>query len=743
VNRLFLLALLLGPLVRPNLAPAASADSDADSLPGLAEIIVSAEKRQVDLESAPVAITVVTSADLDRSNISQLADLGGSVPGLTIARSSGFERIVTIRGIGSETPENAYTTQPGVSFHIDGVYIGNTISLDESLFDVDHIEISRGPQATVFGQTSTGGTINLISRQPQLGRYDAYVDVSGGNYDLWRVRGMLNLPLGDTLAIRASVQAYGHEGYANDVDIPGFRLDAANDRSGKLALLWQPNEQFGATLTTQTYYANHAGDEQKNLLDPNPDPRTVSQDYPGYFELSNQLYYLNLKWELPWAEAKSTTSWQTLSNHLQQDGTRSSVALLGFYDHVSPWDTWMRDLTQELSLASRPGGFWDWTAGAFYLAQINHQFVDEVGGNPTAFDPLYENDGHIDRHSYALYGQATAHLAADWRFTLGGRYNHDEYGGPSSTRAAGAAIPSTVDDRYAKGVPTAKAELQHDFDPGLMNYLSFTRAYKPGGINDNPTAVLVPHVFQNESINAFELGSKYRSPDSALVLNGAAYYYDYQNMQYIADDPVPFQYGIDNIPTAHIFGVELESAYVALDNRLRLDGNLSWSHGRLVGDFHTLDAKAASQLIAAIPACQFGGAFYNPQCWSQMIADAPDTNGNEVPKLPQWQGTLRASYTLNLGAERLMTQLEYMYRGGFQYRIFNDGALDSVPSYDQWNLYLQLTPPGGHWNFSLGVSNLFNVDGINSRYTDPYGTGQTSDEFIPPRQLIGTVAYQF
>jgi len=90
-----------------------------------------------------------------------------------------------------------------------------------------------------------------------------------------------------------------------------------------------------------------------------------------------------------------------------------------------------------------------------------------------------------------------------------------------------------------------------------------------------------------------------------------------------------------------------------------------------------------------------------------------------------------------------MAQLEYMYRGSFQYRIFNDGALDSVPSYDQWNLYLQLTPPGGHWNFSAGVSNLFNVDGINSRYTDPYGTGQTSDEFIPPRQLIGTVAYQF
>ena len=90
-----------------------------------------------------------------------------------------------------------------------------------------------------------------------------------------------------------------------------------------------------------------------------------------------------------------------------------------------------------------PGGFWDWTVGAFYLAQINHQFVHEVGGNPIAFDPLYENDGHIDRHSYAMYAQTTLHLAAAWRFTLGARYSHDEYGGPSSTRAAGATVPTT------------------------------------------------------------------------------------------------------------------------------------------------------------------------------------------------------------------------------------------------------------------------------------------------------------
>jgi iron complex outermembrane receptor protein len=710
--------------------------ADAANAPGLEEIIVSADRRNVDLERAPVAITAVSAEELDASNVTQLADLNGLVPGLTIAKSSGFERIVTIRGIGSETPENAYTTQPGVSFHIDGVYVGNSISLDESLFDVDHIEVSRGPQATVFGQTSTGGTINLISRQPALEHFDAYVEASGGTYDLWRSRGMVNIPLGDDWALRASVQGYSHEGFATDTNLPGFRLDAAHDWTAKSALLWQPTAAFSATLTAQLYSANHNGDEQKNILDPNADPRTVSQDYPSLYALANQLYYLNLVWNLPGAVLKSTSSWQVLDNHIQEDGTRLNVAQLGFYDHVQPWDTWMRDLTQEVSLASTPGRDWDWVLGGLYLAQINHQYVYETSNLVPAPYLLYDNDGHIDRHSYALYAQVTAHLSPVWRLTLGARYNHDTYGGPSSSYGV------TTDDRYSKGVPTGKAEIEHDLAATTLSYLSFTRGYKPGGVNDNPQAVLVPHLFQSEAINAYELGVKYHSPDRRVLLNTAAYYYDYQDMQYIAVDPVPFQYGINNIPTSHIEGLELEGAWLALDDRLRVEGNFSAAHGWLVGRFQTLDAKAASDLIASTPACAFGGAYYNPRCWSQLAADAPNTDGNEVPKLPHWQGSVNLSYTANLGRSRLMSQIEYIYRGGFEYRIFNDGTLDHVPGYEQWNAYLELTPPGEHWHFALGVSNVFNLAGINARYTDPYGTGQTSDEFIPPRQVIGTVSYR-
>lgn len=714
-------------------ATAAADTSDADT--GLEEVTVTAEKRQVNLQDAPVAISAVSAATLDESNIVQMADLNGLVPGLTIAKSSGFERIVTIRGIGSETPENSFTTQPGVSFHQDGVYIANSIALDQSLFDVDHIEISRGPQATVFGQTSTGGTINLVTKQPELDHYSGMVDASVGNYDLYRSRGMLNVPVGDTLALRGSVQVYGHEGFATDTDIPGFTLDQANDKSGKLALLWKPAGSFSATLTGQIYHTRTNGAEQKNILDPNPDPRVVSQDYPGFFQLDTQLFYLNLKWELPWAEVKSTSSFQVLNHHQKEDGTRLDLAILGFFDHVQAWNTFLHDVTQEISLASRPGGTIDWVVGTLYLHQTSHQYVYETQGPPSFV--AYENDAHIDRMSDSGYAQLTAHLARDLRFTLGGRYNHDYYTGPSTT------LGVTTDDVYSKGVPTGKAEVQYDLTSHSMEYVSFTRGYKPGGVNDNTGAVVVPQLFKPEYINAFEIGSKNRMLEDDMVVNGAAYYYDYQNMQYIAEDPNPYHYGIDNIPTAHIYGLELESSYLAPDRRLRLDGDLSLAHGTLVGNFHTLDAREASTLTATTPACQNGAQYYSTTCWQDLVAESPNTNGNEVPKLPQVQGSLSASYTAMLASYALTSRVEYIYRGPFEYRIFNDGIDDRVPGYGEWDLYFELTPPASHLTCSLVISNLANVAGINSRYTDPYGTGQTSDEYIPPRQIIGTVSYQF
>ncbi len=120
----------------------------------LEEVTVTAEKLQVDLQKAPMAVTAISGTELDKSNAMGLSGLNGLVPGTTVTNSGGYETIVTIRGVGSETPESEYTAQPGISFNVDGVPVANTIWLDQALFDIDQIEVLRGPQATIFGQAS-------------------------------------------------------------------------------------------------------------------------------------------------------------------------------------------------------------------------------------------------------------------------------------------------------------------------------------------------------------------------------------------------------------------------------------------------------------------------------------------------------------------------------------------------------------------------------------------------------------
>src|SRR5580692_11282281 len=238
-------------------AVATAADADAAST--VQQITVTAERRVQDIQKAPIAISSVSARQLEQSFITNVAGLNGTVPGLEITKASGFENLVTIRGVGSETPENSLTTTPGVSEFVDGVYIANTISLDQTLFDIDNIQVLRGPQGALYGQSSIGGAIILNTTQPKLSTFDASGDFSAGTYNLFRERGEVNIPIGDDFAVRVSAQKFDHDGFASDPLIPGFRLDDAHDVSVKGAILWKPNDHFSATFTAQGYQSNQNG----------------------------------------------------------------------------------------------------------------------------------------------------------------------------------------------------------------------------------------------------------------------------------------------------------------------------------------------------------------------------------------------------------------------------------------------------------------------------------------------------
>ncbi len=734
---------------------ASTAPASAPSASKLETVVVSAERRSTNIQKTPLAISSISAKTLDKANINELAGLNGTVPSLEITKSSGFENVVTIRGVGLETPENAPTTTPGVAVFIDGVYIANTVALDQSLFDIDHLEVLRGPQGVLYGQSATGGAINILTKQPELDHFGGSADVGLGNYDFFRERGELNIPVGSTVAVRVSIQKYDHDGFTENRGLAHQDLDDAHDINGKAAVLWQPIDVFSATLTGEWYNANQNGAAQKNIADPSSDPRVLYQDYPAKFEIDTQLYHLNMHYDAPWFSVRSVSAYQYLNNEQQEDSSRSSYALIHSYDDVAAWNTNLHNYNEELDFLSRPGSRLEWIVGGFALAQRSTQYVVEFKGtdpNPNLAIPAdvetappgnlgYGNDITVERHSYAGFAQATFHVTNRLRITGGGRYNYDTYNANSLNFSAFQI--ATVKQSYTDRKPTWRGEVDYDVTPKSLVYVSASQGYKPGGVNGIASAVVVPATFRPETNIAFEIGSKNVLLGNSLRFNAAGFYYIYKNMQYIETDPVPFDGGISNIPSTHIYGLEAEGSYVTLADRLRLNANLSLEKGEIQGSFKTIDSTVQQRIESTNPNCQFGGQYYNPACFAAVIAGERDVGGNSPAKMPSVSASANIAYAIPLSFGTITPRLQYIYRGGFWARIFAEPALDRVNSYNVFNINVDYVPHRSNLVVSLTATNIGNVAGVNSRYTDPYGVGSTSQQYIPPFQIIGRVGYSF
>jgi iron complex outermembrane receptor protein len=751
----------LGYGVVPLAARAQTADTGEGTIQ---EIVVTAERRNEDIQKAPLAVTAISSATLDESNITDASGLNGYVPSLNVTRSGGFETIVTIRGVGEQTPENQPATGPGVSLYIDGVYIADNVAADQGFFDVDNVEVLRGPQGALYGVSSTGGAINIVSKQPELGSWHAGGDASVGTYDFHRERADLNIPIGDTIAIRFAGQKVDHEGYTINTDAPGYRLDDQHDTSSKIEVLWRPVENFSATATAQWFVAQDDGQAQKSLNDPNPDPRVLTQDFLSGFDLYTQLYHLNLKWDLPWFSLSSVSAYQGLQNYQALDATFTTFALYpGYYDDVPEWNTLVKSYSEEFDILSPADSKLKWIGGLFFERSTTDTFVIEYEGknaNPVLTVPgdvesnppsnlAYGNSTDDVRTSIEPFFQATYPITDSLRATLGGRYNYEshdhhnlnfnEFGDTSIN------MKSVVNNTYTTHEPTWRAEIEYDLTPDNLLYASFSRGYKPGGVNGNPATALVPLTFMPETNTAYELGSKNLMLDKTLRANFAAFFYNYQNMQYIETDPIPFDQGMANIPSIHIWGGEGELSYLAMQNRLRINADFTVESGSVQGYTPTLDSTVVAPFYAQTTSgpCAYGGEYYSPTCFAAIIAARKNIQGNQPPDMPHVSGSINAAYDFQIPTGTLTPRLDYVYRGSLWSRVFNEPVIDRVGAYFIFNASLSYKPDNSNFLVSLTGTNLTNIAGVNSRYTSPYEAGVTSQEFIPPRLVFGTVSYHF
>jgi len=717
---------------------------------GLQEIVVTGEKRETSLQRAPLSITAVDATSLQQRNANELNDLNGIVPGLSISKSEGSARIVSIRGIGYETSANP-NSQPGVAFHINSVYIAHVMALAQDLLDVDRVEVLRGPQGTVFGQTSTGGAINVITKMPVLGEASGNASFSYGNYDYVKLNSGLNIPISDTLAARVAAQYLRHDGYGKSIGIANkaeYDLDDANNLGLRGSLLWRPADSFTAVLSAQTFDTDRNGALQKNVLDPTPGARTVNQDYPSTFELKTRMVDLQLGLDLgDVATLKSVTAYQ----YMLKDQTADTDRLAGsFYVHTIRWNDRSKAFTQEVSLTSQPGGDLDWTAGGFFLRQRALKDYVSFGSNPAltyqGMPIVFATYSPYQHTSLAGYGQATYRATDQLSLTGGLRYSWDKTTGQPVNffNQFGPAAPR----RVTSDAVTGKLGLQYDLTPRNMVYLTASQGYKPSGVNFNQGSVQVPQSYKKEIVKALEIGTKNDLFDRTLRLNGSAYYYWYDNYQFTAEDPRVNSGGSWNIPKAEIYGAEFEASLLPFDG-FRIDGTLSLAKGRFKGDFFTIDSQGALAIRRAeairlgLPQPYVTGYGYNPAIIQAVQNNLQNTDGNRVAKLPGVQGSVATTYETDVGPGDFMIRGEMVYRGKFNSRIFDGGALDRVPAYTLFNMALRYQPHDSDFAFSLSAQNLFDKNGVNSLFTDPYGALTTSVEYVNPRQVFATISYRF
>lgn len=772
------------------LVPGMAAAQDGAGSDAFAEIIVTAAKVDVSLQQATLAATAISAENLAMNNVTDITGLNGTVPGLVVAKSGGAERIITIRGIGSETPENT-NTQPGVSYHVDGVYIFNSIAANSAFIDVGQVEILRGPQGTTFGQGSTGGTINVVSRQPELGRFGANGEVGVGNYNLRKLSGGVNVPIGDTLAVRVAGQHQKHDGYAKATEVIGFgeyELDDTDETGWKASLLWKPLDNLSITLSTIQYHSDVNGPAQKNVLDPEPDPRLLTQDYPGRSLVDTELYYGTIALDLDFATVKSITSYQKL--HSQQSWDADGLTADLFYDltynpllwggtkydHVAMWESNTESWTQEINISSNGNGPFQWIVGAVYLESTNEQYILEYRGSDdelvrpvlpldTPFDDpaidfiTYAELSSIKREAWAAYFQGTYEITPSLSLTAGLRYNSDKYSGMAASNSATAGYTSGpfLQPKPTTGLSTTewtgKLALDYKITPDNMIYASYTRGFKPGGINSSAASgnssflafgwdTGIAPTYQPETVNSFEIGSKNRFFDNSLQFNAAAFYYNYRNMQFLDEDAILYGEGTANAPSARIYGLELESTWL-ISSKLKFDATASFLGGEFDKDYFALDPVQAdiAQDEAGYPGWLFWSNFYAASVAREGAR--ANINGNKVPKLPGFQGSAALTFTDKVGPGELTARAQVLYRGEFFYRVFNDPFYDLTPSYETVNLFARYSLEESPIYFSASVTNLFDVAGVNSRFSDPYGSAQGFQTFIAPRQAIFSVGFEF
>ncbi len=743
------------------------------------DVIVTAEKRNESLQDVSQAVTALTTAEIEVKGLDSIVDLTSIVPGVTVAKNEGYKTIISVRGVGNETNQNAIAA-PSVAYHIDGIFIASPFSLQTDFIGIDRIEVLRGPQGTLFGQNSTGGAINVVTKAPSLDESYSSGSLTIGDYNMTKFSGSASGPIFENVAATFSFTKTKRDGFSTNV-FNGQDLDDDDSYSVRNDYFIDLDDSSSLRIFGQYANIDSNGSAMKGLDDTTVGARNLKQDSLSELKLTSSVLAAIYEKDLGFANLKVLTSSQSDSisvrrdndRHFYQDAAPSLTGVSTYQRSEYRYETSdVKTKTFELNLISNEpliDGKLDWTVGAFYMDHEieNHirEYLDEydstanaagqdgilkyVCGEPFA-DPNYcvdsanlgfgaygnaaelgfVTDAFPERRSLSIFGQTTYSFDNDLRLISGFRYTRDNFLTDVSNFFGIELYQEDDTDEETSG----RLTLEYDLDADSMVYLSQTRGFKPGGTNltfgasgDGTPAMVLP-TFKSETLDSTEIGFKTEFLDGRALANVAIFDYTYKNLQVQGTDPDVFKGGVVNIPESEVQGLELEFT-ASLSDSWTIDANFAYLDSEITSSFEYLDNAKAQRYSFGSEALRY--------------ALRENVKGNELAKTPEITADISLIYSTQLASgDVLNSSLQFVKRDKFFQRIVNNPVQDPVDGYEIINFSSGVDYASG-WGFDIIVRNIGDEDGMNSAMTDVFGVGATGIEYIPPRQLMTKISYDF
>lgn len=631
---------------------AAQQTNDDQQSAGETEIVITAERRTENLQTAPIAATVLSGDDLANAGVTTVDSLQFISPGATV-NNFGQGIDFNIRGIG-KAEHNTQTTT-GVITYRDGVATFPGYFTAEPYYDIARVEILRGPQGTFVGQNATGGAVFVTSNNPVIdGGYHGYLMGSAGNYNYLGLQGALNLPLTDTLAARVAFDTGARDSFY-DISGPYAGDHGVRTSSMRLGLLWEPSSSLSVLFKLDYNYLNLSGYPADPVLATNdPFNITANAEHQALDRFGRATVAVNYNFTNG-VTLRSISGYQYGNTQYRTDLDGTSAGNWYFADSVDE-----EIFSQEFNLISPDTGPLTWILGVYYQEDSYNfppgEFVIGVPlGSPFS---EYRLDGRNPKETRAIFGQLSYQLTPSLEVQLGARYAESETTNDVNVYQYGTFI----DDEQSASYSNLSGKLSLNWTVNDHNFLYgfVATGFRPGGLN-LPVGLGLPAPFDEELVTNYEVGWKAGFFDGHVRTQVDAYYNHYENFQVIIGYPSFPTFGIElNTPNpTEIYGFEAQLEAVFGD--LSIDAGLGIMESSL-GVFYATDPRSAS-----FTAC-------DPET-GPASASCINLDGREQTYAPELTFNLGVQYDFSLpGGDTLTPRLNYGHVSSQWATLFENAA---------------------------------------------------------------------